>query len=100
MNLSDSFKYLCYGSTATINIVILTVPGSTLDVRIYRRRILTTKVDPRATSELCFNAIFSIVGKFHSQGTSKCFILIKIRNPFIALFFYEHCPNKCEFAYW
>ena len=31
---SDSFEYLCYGSTAVINILILTVRGSTLDVSI------------------------------------------------------------------
>ena len=31
-----------------INIFTLTARGSTLDVRIYRRQILTTKVDPRA----------------------------------------------------
>ena len=30
--LSDSFEYLCYGSTAIENIFTLTVPGSTLDV--------------------------------------------------------------------
>ena len=34
--LSGSFEYLCYGSTAIINISILTVQGSTLDVRIWR----------------------------------------------------------------
>ena len=32
--LSDSFENLCYGSTATKNILILTVRGSSLDVRI------------------------------------------------------------------
>ena len=35
--LSDSFKYpvpyLCYGSTASLNIFTFTVRGSTLDVR-------------------------------------------------------------------
>ena len=77
--LSDSFEYLCYGSTTIRNIFILTARGSTLDVRIlrlqtsdsddkrrlksesdvYRRQILTTKVDPRAvrvnvlTVDLC-----------------------------------------------
>ena len=40
--LSDSFEYLCYGSTGVINIFTLTVRGSTLDVRN-----LTSKVDPR-----------------------------------------------------
>ena len=34
--LSDSFKYLCYGSTAIINIFTLTVQGSTLVIRIWR----------------------------------------------------------------
>ena len=43
--LSDSFEYLCYRSTVTINIFTFMVPGSTLDVRIWR---LQTKVDPHA----------------------------------------------------
>ena len=52
--LSDSFEYLCYGSTAIINsftltvrgsIFTLTVRGSTLDV--YGRQIMTSKVEPR-----------------------------------------------------
>ena len=30
--LSDSFEYLCYGSTASRNIFTSTVRGSTLDV--------------------------------------------------------------------
>ena len=30
---SNLFEYLCYGSTATVNIFTLTVVGSTLDVR-------------------------------------------------------------------
>ena len=37
--LSASFEYLCYGSTAIINVLIRSVHG---------RQILTTKVDPRA----------------------------------------------------
>ena len=47
--LSDSFEYLCYGSTAIINIFSLTVWGSTLDVSIcvYIRQIMTSKVDSR-----------------------------------------------------
>ena len=37
-----------------INIVTLTVLGATLVVRIYRRQILTSKVDPRAARvKLC-----------------------------------------------
>ena len=40
---SASFKYLCYGSTTIRNILILSVRGPTLDVRI-----LTSKVDPLA----------------------------------------------------
>ena len=43
--LSDSFEYLCYGSTAIRNIHDLTVRRSILDVR---RQIPTTIVDPRA----------------------------------------------------
>ena len=42
--LSDSFKYLCYGSTTIINMFTLTVRRATFDTR----QILTTKVDPRA----------------------------------------------------
>ena len=54
--LSDSFEYLCYGSTPIINIFTLrpTVRGSNLVVRmrrqitdVYRRQILKTKVIPR-----------------------------------------------------
>ena len=48
--LSASFEHLCYGSTAFINIVILTVWGPPLYVRIcvYRWQILTYKGCPRA----------------------------------------------------
>ena len=57
--LSDSFEYLCYGSTVIRNIWILSVRGPSLDIRIwrlhlytsesdvYRRRILTYKDAPR-----------------------------------------------------
>ena len=46
--LADSFEYLCYGSTTVRNIFILTVRGSTVDVRgrilvqvtIYRRLLI------------------------------------------------------------
>ena len=46
--LSDSFEYLCYECTAISNIFTLIVQGLTSVVRIwrlYRRLILTTKVD-------------------------------------------------------
>ena len=43
----DSFDYLCYGHTVIRNIFTLTVRGSTLVVRIYRRQNLSTNVDPR-----------------------------------------------------
>ena len=43
---SDSFEYLCYGSTTIINMFTLTARGSILD----RRQILTSKVDPRGVS--------------------------------------------------
>ena len=39
--LSDSFEYLCYGSTAIINIVTLT------ESDVCRRQIMTTKFNPR-----------------------------------------------------
>ena len=45
VTFSDSFEYLCYGSTNIINMFTLTVQRSTL---VYRRQILTSKVDPRA----------------------------------------------------
>ena len=51
--LFASFEYVCYGPTTIINSFILTVLGSTLYFRItsesdvYRRQILTSKVDPR-----------------------------------------------------
>ena len=46
--LSDSFKYLCYGSTPIRNILNLTVRGLTLESDVYRHQILTTEVDLRA----------------------------------------------------
>ena len=50
--LPASFEYLCYGSTAITNILILPVRGSSLDVTIlrqlYGRQILTSKDGPRA----------------------------------------------------
>ena len=45
--LYDSFEYLCYGSTAIGNILILSVRGSSSYV-VYRRQILTYKDGPRA----------------------------------------------------
>ena len=47
LDLCDSFEYLCYGSNAIINIFTLTARGLTLESDVYRRQILTTKVDPR-----------------------------------------------------
>ena len=48
--LSGSFEYLCYGSTAIINIFysqcVDQLQSSESDV--HRRQILTAKVDPRA----------------------------------------------------
>ena len=44
--LSASFEYLCYGSTAILNIFTITVRGSALDFRIWRLQT-TSKVDPR-----------------------------------------------------
>ena len=51
--LSDSFEYLCFGSTAIIyikyiyNILTLSVRRQSSESDVYRRQILTTKVDPR-----------------------------------------------------
>ena len=41
--LSDSFEYLCYGSTTIRNMFTLIVRGSTLDVR--NRRLQTSDSD-------------------------------------------------------
>ena len=46
--LSDSFEYLCYGSTAIGNISNLTVGGGGGIDFSHRRQMLMTKVDPRA----------------------------------------------------
>ena len=46
--LSDSFEYICYGSTTIRNNCTLTVGGSTVESDVYRSQILTTKVDPRS----------------------------------------------------
>ena len=48
MTLSASFEYLCYGSTAIINILIPKVRGPSLEYDVYRRQILTPKNVPRA----------------------------------------------------
>ena len=61
--LSDSFEYLCYGSTAITNSLVRTVQGSTLDV--YKRQILTSKVDPRAVSGNPLKPEFTIVILIH-----------------------------------
>ena len=48
--ISNSFEYLCYGSTATIKTFTLTVRGSTRGSKsesgIYKRQILTSKDGP------------------------------------------------------
>ena len=48
--VSASFEYLCYGSTAIINILLLQHGDRlyTSDSGVFRRQILTSKVDPRA----------------------------------------------------
>ena len=47
--ISDSFEYLCYGSKAIRNIFTLTVQDRhwSTECDVYRRQILSTKVDPR-----------------------------------------------------
>ena len=46
--LSDSFEYLCYGSTAIINLLILSVLGPHLsESDVCRRQILTYNYIPR-----------------------------------------------------
>ena len=48
--LSASFKYLCYGSTAIVNILFLSGWGRlyTSESNVYRRQILTYKGGPLA----------------------------------------------------
>ena len=48
--LSDSFKYLCYESTAIRNILLSQCRGRlyTSESDVYRRQILTYKDGPRA----------------------------------------------------
>ena len=42
MSLSDSFEYLCYWSTSIRNILILTVRGPSLYVKIWRLQTAPT----------------------------------------------------------
>ena len=48
--VSASFEYLCYGSTAIKNILILSVRNRlyTSESHVYKRQILTYKDGPRA----------------------------------------------------
>ena len=67
---------LCYGSSAIIKIITLTVRKSTTDVRIWRlqTQILTSKVDPRNvrvnfTIYLCARGLLDIIWRpevYHS----------------------------------
>ena len=55
--LSDSFQYLSYGSTTTINIVIISVRGWTL---VYGCQILATNSGPRPVSvKITFRFFFN-----------------------------------------
>ena len=47
INVSASFEYLFYGSTATIRFKIISVREPILHVRIYKRQNRTSKVGPR-----------------------------------------------------
>ena len=87
--LSDSFEYLCYGSTAIRYIFTLTVRGSTLVVRIWRLQtsdsddwslsprckgeILTTKVDPRAVRAkiIIWEETFKALTKLDEAGRAS-----------------------------
>ena len=42
--LSASFEYVCYGSTASITLLIISVRGPTLDVRIWRLNLKLVKI--------------------------------------------------------
>ena len=87
--LSDSFEYLCYGSTATINIFTLTVRDrlQASESDVYRRQILTTKVGPltvrvRAASYIPENTLnFSTTKGFRRK------ISIKLVYQCMAIFF-------------
>ena len=84
-------RYLSYGSTSITNIfIMLQCGGSTLGVRIwrlYRRPILTRKVDPRAV-RVNYNVITStrscpvIIGEYRSVRQSMTtvitFIIISV----------------------
>ena len=65
------FKYLCNGSTVITNILIPTVRGSTLDVRIYRRRIPRSKVDP------CAERVKALKYFYIKQETKRVFLNLK-----------------------
>ena len=74
VTLSDSFEYLCYGSMIIINILILSVRGSTLTTDC---QILTGIVDPRAvrvnmsTESFCHSNIITIILQCHSKVPSS-----------------------------
>ena len=60
--LSDSFEYLCYGSTA-IGIFLLLQCGDQLQLSesdVYRRQILTTKVNSRTVRVKALNYIIHL----------------------------------------
>ena len=63
--ISDSFEYLCYGSRPAINICGDRLSSSESDV--YRRHILTTKVDPRAVRVK--DNITTVIRSVHQTGT-------------------------------
>ena len=71
--LFDSFEYLCYGSTAIRNIL------SESDV--YRRQILTTKVDPRAVRVKGLYLSFSKVPDIrHILKPMRRYDVLSVRN--------------------
>ena len=66
--LSGSFEYLCYGSTAIINILILSVRGSSLYVSIWR--MLTYTDGPRTERvNICCGYFLEFWKKFFDLKT-------------------------------
>ena len=64
VSLLASFEYLCYGSKAIINYLILSVWGQSLDVRIMNRVISVSSFLTQSflTYHTCFNSVGMRVG--------------------------------------
>ena len=91
--LSDSFAYLCFGSTTIRNILILLVRGPSIGLYVRIRRlqtqILTYKDGPRAERVECDYQVIKLVdiSKKKPACTLKCYI-----NLFVSII-----PSNCIF---